>query len=205
LPFRSSRVRVPSSALGTAPETGRVSSPCKRASRSRSARRPEGTIEGDLDLEALWPDPDGGNPVPAIVDDKLNRTLHSQAKADNDPQAGLYLAGRWLAGDPAQEFSFAQIGKPGARRKQMSTSFVTASRSVGQLLVMLARIAPAASQIAACTSASGPISRGPSPTRPAGSAARAAARTAPAAWRQRAIGKRLSAPPRPTTPGGVME
>ena len=39
------------------------------------------------------------------------------AKADHDPQAGLYLAGRWLDGDPAREFCFAQIAKPGPRRK----------------------------------------------------------------------------------------
>ena len=80
------------------------------------------TIQAYLDLETLQPAPDGGEPVPAIVDYKVKSTLHSQAKADHDPQAGLYLAGRWLAGDPAAEFSFAQIGKPGTRRKQMSSA-----------------------------------------------------------------------------------
>ena len=59
----------------------------------------EWTIQGFLDLETLRESPtDGGEPVPAIVDYKVKNTLHSQAKADHDPQAGLYLAGRWLAG-----------------------------------------------------------------------------------------------------------
>ena len=82
----------------------------------------EWTVQCYLDLETLRPDGDGGEPVAAIVDYKVKSTLHTQAKADHDPQAGLYLAGRWLEGDPAHEFCFAQIGKPGARRKQMSAS-----------------------------------------------------------------------------------
>ena len=114
------------------------------------------TIQAYLDLETLRPAPDGGEPVPAIVDYKVKSTLHSQAKADHDPQAGLYLAGRWLAGEPACEFSFAQIGKPGTRRKQMSSSFVTTRRSVGQLRVTLTRIAQAASQIVAAYERYGP-------------------------------------------------
>ena len=62
----------------------------------------EWTIQGFLDLETLQAAADGGEPVPAIVDYKVKNTPHSQAKADHDPQAGLYLAGRWLAGDPAE-------------------------------------------------------------------------------------------------------
>jgi hypothetical protein len=116
----------------------------------------EWTIQCYLDLETLRPADDGGDPIPAIVDYKVKSTLHSQAKADHDPQAGLYLAGRWLAGDPAHEFCFAQIGKPGARRKQMSTSLITTRRSVGQLRAMLARIAQAASQIDAYYQRFGP-------------------------------------------------
>lgn len=116
----------------------------------------EWTIQGHLDLETLQPDATGGDAVAAIVDYKVKRTPHSQAKADHDPQASLYLAGRWLAGDPAHEFCFAQIGKPGARRKQMSVSFVTTRRSVGQLRVMLVRIAQAASQIVAAYERCGP-------------------------------------------------
>ena len=92
----------------------------------------EWTIQGFLDLETAPPDDDGGEPVPAIVDYKVKNTLHSQAKADHDPQAGLYLAGRWLAGEPAEHFCFAQIGKPGKRRKTMSTRFVVTRRSVAR-------------------------------------------------------------------------
>jgi hypothetical protein len=113
------------------------------------------TIQGFLDLETEQPTLDG-QCVPAIVDYKVKSTLHSQAKADQDPQAGLYLAGRWLAGNPAHTFSFAQIGKPGARRKTMSTALVTTTRSTGQLRATLARIAQAASQIAALDDRYGP-------------------------------------------------
>ena len=123
-------------------------------------------------------------PVAAIVDYKVKGTLHSQAKADGDPQASLYLAGRWLAGDPAHEFSFAQIGKPGARRKQMSSSFVTTRRSTGQLRAMLVRIAQAASQIVAAYERFGPDEPWGFADPQAGSAAPATAATtasAPAA------------------------
>ena len=142
----------------------------------------EWTIQGFLDLETLRPSDDGSELVPAIVDYKVKNTLHSQAKADHDPQAGLYLAGRWLAGDPAEHFCFAQIGKPGTRRKTMSdrvrrhpphASASCARRSRGS------RRPPARSTRS--TSASGPTSRGASPTRAAGSARRATARTTPAA------------------------
>ena len=40
-----------------------------------------------------------------------------QYKADHDFQPAVYLAGRWLEGDPAAQFCFAQIAKPGPRRK----------------------------------------------------------------------------------------
>jgi hypothetical protein len=115
----------------------------------------EWMIQGFLDLETLRPAVDGG-PVAAIVDYKVKSTLHSQAKADHDPQAGLYLAGRWLTGRPAEQFCFAQIGKPGSRRKTMSSAFVITQRSIGQLRVTLARIAQAASQIAALYERYGP-------------------------------------------------
>ncbi len=114
------------------------------------------TIRGFLDLETLREPEDGGELVPAIVDYKVKSTLHSQAKADHDPQAGLYLAGRWLTGQPAEQFCFAQIGKPGKRRKEMSTALVATRRTPGQLRAVLARIAQAASQIAALYDRYGP-------------------------------------------------
>jgi hypothetical protein len=85
----------------------------------------------------------------AVVDYKVKTTPLTQFKADHDFQPAVYLAGRWLEGDPATEFSFAQIGKPGPRRKEMSASLVTTSRTVGQLRGALVRIAQVARQIVA--------------------------------------------------------
>jgi hypothetical protein len=104
------------------------------------------TVLGYLDLETEQLTV-GGAAADAIIDYKVKNTLHSQSRADHDPQAGLYLAGRWLAGRPAHSFAFAQIGKPGSRRKTMTTALVATRRSDGQLRATLARIAQAASQI----------------------------------------------------------
>jgi hypothetical protein len=68
----------------------------------------------------------------------------------------LYLAGRWLEHYPASELCFAQIAKPGKRRKQMGASLVSTSRTPGQLRGVLARLALAASQITACYERYGP-------------------------------------------------
>jgi hypothetical protein len=115
----------------------------------------EWTIQCYLDLETLRPD-EHGSLHPAIVDYKIKGSPLSQQKADHDPQAGLYLAARWLEGVPARDFSFAQIAKPGKQRKRMSASFITTHRTAGQLRGSLARIALAASQIAACYEQFGP-------------------------------------------------
>ena len=69
------------------------------------------------------------SPSPTVVDYKVKSTPLTAAKADHDPQAGLYLAGRWLEADPAREFCFAQIAKPGPRRKRISSSLVTTTRT----------------------------------------------------------------------------
>ena len=114
----------------------------------------EWTVQCFLDLETIRSS--GEHPLPAVVDYKVKSTPLTRAKADNDPQAGLYLAGRWLQGDPASEFCFAQIAKPGPRRKQMSASLVATTRTHGQLRGVLARIAQAASQIVACYERFGP-------------------------------------------------
>jgi hypothetical protein len=107
-----------------------------------------------LDLESLRPD--NGEAVPAVIDYKVKTTPLTQYKADHDFQPAVYLAGRWLEGDPAAEFSFAQIGKPGPRRKEMSASIVTTTRSAGQLRGALVRIAQAARQIVAYYERFGP-------------------------------------------------
>jgi PD-(D/E)XK nuclease superfamily len=108
-----------------------------------------------LDLETLRA-ACGGEPAPTVVDFKVKNTPITKDKADSDPQAGLYLAGRWLEGYPADELCFAQIAKPGKRRKQMAASLVPTSRTSGQLRGVLARLALAASQIAACYERHGP-------------------------------------------------
>ena len=64
-----------------------------------------------LDLETLKEDP-RGEPQSTVVDFKVKGSLISQDQADSDPQAGLYLAGRWLEQYPAGELCFAQIAKP---------------------------------------------------------------------------------------------
>jgi hypothetical protein len=115
----------------------------------------EWTIQCYLDLETLRPYEHGAL-HPAIVDYKVKGNPLTQPKADSDPQAGLYLAARWLEGAPASEFSFAQVAKPSAKRKQMSASLITTQRTVGQLRGSLARIALVASQISACNERFGP-------------------------------------------------
>ena len=57
---------------------------------------------------------------------------------------------------PAAGFCFAQMAKRGPRRKDMSASIVTRTRSTGQLRGALARIAQAARQIVACYERLGP-------------------------------------------------
>lgn len=115
----------------------------------------EWTVLCYLDLETVKEMP-GGEPAPTVVDFKVKTSLITQEKADSDPQAGLYLAGRWLEEYPARQLCFAQIGKPGKRRKQMAASLVSTTRTLGQLRGVLARLALAASQIAACYERYGP-------------------------------------------------
>jgi hypothetical protein len=115
----------------------------------------EWTVLCYLDLETLKHRQDG-EPAPTVVDFKVKNTPITRDKADSDPQAGLYLAGRWLDDYPADELCFAQIAKPGKRCKQMAASLVPTSRTTAQLRGVLARLALAASQIAACYERYGP-------------------------------------------------
>jgi hypothetical protein len=115
----------------------------------------EWTVLCYLDLETLKEVRDG-EPAPTVVDFKVKNSLITKDKADSDPQAGLYLAGRWLEDYPAGELCFAQIAKPGKRRKQMSASLVRTGRTAGQLRGVLARLALAASQIVASYERFGP-------------------------------------------------
>jgi hypothetical protein len=54
------------------------------------------------------------------------------------------------------QFCFAQIDKPGPRRKEMSATLVSTSRKAGQLRGALVRIAQVARQIVACYERFGP-------------------------------------------------
>ena len=114
----------------------------------------EWSVQCYLDLEALRPD--HGEEVPAVVDYKVKSTPLTEYKAASDFQPSVYLAGRWLEGDPAGAFCFAQIAKPGPRRREMSASIVTTHRSMSQLRGALARIAQVAAQIVACHERFGP-------------------------------------------------
>jgi hypothetical protein len=100
----------------------------------------EWTVLCYLGLETLRETPDGEQ-SPSVVDFKVKNTPITKDRADSDPQAGLYLAGRWLEGYPADELCFAQIAKPGKRRKNMSALLVPTSRTAGQLRGVLVRLA----------------------------------------------------------------
>jgi PD-(D/E)XK nuclease superfamily len=115
----------------------------------------EWTVLCYLDLETLKDNGDG-EPAPAVVDFKVKSTPIGRDRADSDPQAGIYLAGRWLEGYPANELLFAQIAKPGRRRKRMSASLISTTRKAGQMRGVIARVALAASQIAAAYERYGP-------------------------------------------------
>jgi hypothetical protein len=108
-----------------------------------------------LDLEIVRPDAEG-NELPIVVDYKVKSSPLTEYKAASDFQPSVYLAGRWLERDPAARFAFAQIAKPGVRRREMSASVVTTSRSTEQLRGALVRIAQVAAQIAACYERFGP-------------------------------------------------
>ena len=77
-----------------------------------------------LDLETRRAD--AGEVVPAVVDYKVKTTPLTQYKADHDFQPAVYLAGRWLEHDPAGQFCFAQIAKPGICGNQHIPGYVAA-------------------------------------------------------------------------------
>ena len=106
----------------------------------------EWTVVCYLDLETRASTP-SGEPLDRVVDYKVKGNPIGQQKADRDPQASLYLAGRWLGDRPAEEFSFAEIARPGRQRRQVSATLTTTRRTAGQLRSTLARIALAASEI----------------------------------------------------------
>jgi hypothetical protein len=125
-------------------------------------RRVEYTLASDLEWSVLcYLDletrrPDGDQIVPTVVDYKVKTTPLTQFKADQDFQPAVYLAGRWLEADPAGQFCFAQIAKPGPRRKEIAASLVSTRRTAGQLRGALVRLAQVARQIVASYERFGP-------------------------------------------------
>jgi hypothetical protein len=72
----------------------------------------EWTIQCYLDLETERTD-EHGESAPAVIDYKVKTTTITQAKADCDPQAGLYLAARWLEGQPRASSASRRSPSPG--------------------------------------------------------------------------------------------
>jgi hypothetical protein len=116
----------------------------------------EWSIVGYPDVETQRVGPGWDQPVATILDWKVKGDPIRQEKADRDTQPGVYLAGRWLAGDPAAEFLFAQMLRPGPRRAKVTTSVTRTTRTVGELRAVLARVALAASQLEALYERFGP-------------------------------------------------
>jgi hypothetical protein len=95
--------------------------------------------------------------VVGITDYKVKSTLLGDSSAARDMQAGLYLTERWLSGQRAFDFRFAQVGKPKeGKRVNMSTSLVPTYRSEHDMRVVLARFAQTASNIWATYERLGP-------------------------------------------------
>ena len=117
----------------------------------------EWSIVAYLDLETEWPDLAGEGVISEVVDYKVKGgNAINQATADRGPQPSLYLAGRWLEGQTADRFAFAQTLRPGKKRKRTSTSLIRTERTIGQMRATLARIALAASEIVAYAERFGP-------------------------------------------------
>jgi hypothetical protein len=95
--------------------------------------------------------------VVGITDYKVKTTLLGDSSAAQDPQATLYLAERWLTGQRAFDFRFAQVGKPKeGKRVNMSTSLVATTRCEADMRGAFIRFAQTASDIHAKYNQLGP-------------------------------------------------
>ena len=88
----------------------------------------EWTLTGRLDVE----DADGD-----VIDVKVKKRHVAQSDADSDPQPGLYLLERALAGRPAARFLYHSVN-PNA--KQAKTKVVPTRRSRAQLEAFVGRV-----------------------------------------------------------------
>jgi hypothetical protein len=118
--------------------------------------RCEWVVQGFIDLESEIERLGSDEPAAVLVDTKVKATPLYEDKADRDLQASLYLTGRWIEGNPAEEFLFAQLLRPGSRRSKVGSKITPTRRTVGQMRAMRARVALAASQIAAAYERYGP-------------------------------------------------
>ena len=94
--------------------------------------------------------------ISGLVDYKVKNQSTSRYKADRDIQATLYLAERWLTGNPVSDFRFAQVSKPGKNRQSMTTALVPTTRTPQQMRSVFMRAAMVASQIHAAYQQFGP-------------------------------------------------
>jgi hypothetical protein len=86
--------------------------------------------------------------VAGVADFKVTGRPWYRSTAGDSLQASVYLGERWLAGDPAFDFSFAQVLKPGANgRVNMGTSIVPTRRTEAELRATFMRLAQTASLI----------------------------------------------------------
>jgi len=85
--------------------------------------------------------------VRGVTDLKMKNAPFTAYKAKKDIQVSLYLAAKWLMGEPVVDFRFAQIAKPGERRQEMTTSIVRATRTEDELRATLVRFAQYAARI----------------------------------------------------------
>jgi hypothetical protein len=111
--------------------------------------RCEWVVTGYIDLETRSEQLENDGPVETVVDWKVKGDPVRQDRADGDVQASLYLTARWIEGDPADQFVFAQLLRPGKKRTKVGSAITRTTRTVGQMRAIRARVALAASQIVA--------------------------------------------------------
>lgn len=86
--------------------------------------------------------------VAGVTDLKFTGRVVYEKGAREELQASMYLTERWLAGDPAFDFRYAQIHKPGSgNRVNMGHSIVATTRTDAEMRVTLMRIAQTANLI----------------------------------------------------------
>jgi len=118
--------------------------------------RCEWAVQGFLDLETEVEQFGAEEPVKVVIDTKVKGDPVQQPKANTDLQASIYLTGRWIEGNPAQEFWFAQLLRPGRRRAKTGSKITTTSRTSAQMRQTRMRIARVAEAIVANYDRHGP-------------------------------------------------